>query len=180
MGNNFLIPNGTFLVEAVVFGLLLLFVWQVVLPPIRRSLGERRERDEHQAAESREVRERVESTAAERRRILDEVRAEAAGIRDDGRARGREAAEVHRTRAREEADRIMAEGRTRLAVERDSLLPQVRRDVGVLGGDLAGKLLADTDLAPRHRGVVNAFASGLEIVDGRLRRSDTVGTGVES
>lgn len=40
-GNNFLLPNGTFFVELIIFLLVLFVIWRFVLPPVQKAMADR-------------------------------------------------------------------------------------------------------------------------------------------
>ncbi|MER7165006.1 F0F1 ATP synthase subunit B [Micromonospora sp. NPDC000207] len=118
---------------------------------------------------------RAEAAQAEANQLLEqyrtqlaEVRTEAAKIRDNARAD----AEAIRTeilgKAREESDRVIAAGREALAVERETLVRELRAEVGGLAVDLASKIVGESlaDEA-RRKGTVERFLTGLESAGAR-------------
>jgi F-type H+-transporting ATPase subunit b len=106
-------------------------------------------------AEANELLERYRQQLAEARteaaRIRDEARADAAGIREEA-----------ATRAREEADRIIAAGRDALAAERGQIVRELRNELGGLAVDLASRIVGESlaDEA-RQRGTVERFLAEL-------------------
>jgi F-type H+-transporting ATPase subunit b len=85
-------------------------------------------------------------------RMRQEAAAEAEGIRQDVLAK-----------AREESDRIIAAGREQLTAERQSIVRELRSDIGTLAVDLAGRIVGESlaDEA-RQRGTVERFLSDLD------------------
>ena len=63
--NNFLIPNGTFIFEWIVFGLVLWFIWKKILPPITRRIEERQETIRRQFEEAEQAKSRLEAAEKE-------------------------------------------------------------------------------------------------------------------
>jgi F-type H+-transporting ATPase subunit b len=112
-------------------------------------------RAEAAQAEANELLERYRAQLAEARteaaRIRDEARADAEGIRQDILAA-----------AREESDRIIAAGRDQLAAQRETIIRELRAEVGSLAVDLAGRIVGESlaDEA-RSRGTVDRFISEL-------------------
>jgi F-type H+-transporting ATPase subunit b len=112
-------------------------------------------RAEAAQAEANELLEQYRAQLAEARteaaRIRDEARADAEGIRQDVLAK-----------AREESDRIIAAGSEQLAAQRESILRDLRSEVGTLAVDLASKIVGESlaDEA-RSRGTVDRFISEL-------------------
>jgi len=84
-------------------------------------------------------------------RIRDEARADAVGIREDMLAR-----------AREESDRIIAAGREALQTERQTIVRQLRAEIGSLAVDLAGRIVGESlEDEARRRGTVERFLEEL-------------------
>jgi F-type H+-transporting ATPase subunit b len=112
-------------------------------------------RAEAAQAEANELLEQYRAQLAEARteaaRIRDEARADAEGIRQDVLAK-----------AREESDRIIAAGTEQLAAQRESIVRELRAEVGTLAVDLASKIVGESlaDEA-RSRGTVDRFISEL-------------------
>jgi F-type H+-transporting ATPase subunit b len=118
-------------------------------------------RAEEAQAEANELLEQYRAQLAEARteaaRIRDEARADAEGIRTDVLAK-----------AREESDRIIAAGRDQLAAQRESIVRDLRSEVGTLAVDLASRIVGESlaDEA-RSRGTVDRFISELDVTGGR-------------
>ena len=114
-------------------------------------------RAETAQAEANELLEQYRAQLAEARteaaRIRDEARADAEGIRQDVLAK-----------AREESDRIIAAGRDQLAAQRESIVRELRSEVGTLAVDLAGRIVGESlaDEA-RNRGTVDRFINELDV-----------------
>ncbi|GAA2507964.1 F0F1 ATP synthase subunit B [Winogradskya consettensis] len=112
-------------------------------------------RAETAQAEANELLEQYRAQLAEARteaaRIRDEARADAEGIRQDVLAK-----------AREESDRIIAAGNEQLSAQRESILRELRSEVGTLAVDLASKIVGESlaDEA-RSRGTVDRFITEL-------------------
>jgi F-type H+-transporting ATPase subunit b len=118
-------------------------------------------RAEEAQAEANSLLEQYRAQLAEARteaaRIRDEARADAEGIRQDVLAK-----------AREESDRIIAAGREQLAAQRESIVRELRSEVGTLAVDLAGRIVGESlaDEA-RSRGTVDRFITDLDATGGR-------------
>jgi F-type H+-transporting ATPase subunit b len=118
-------------------------------------------RAEEAQAEANELLEQYRAQLAEARtegaRIRDEARADAEGIRQDVLAK-----------AREESERIIAAGRDQLAAQRESIVRDLRSEVGTLAVDLASRIVGESlaDEA-RSRGTVDRFINELDVTGGR-------------
>ncbi|MER5453245.1 MULTISPECIES: F0F1 ATP synthase subunit B [Micromonospora] len=118
---------------------------------------------------------RAEAAQAEANQLLEqyraqlaEVRTEAARIRDDARADAESIRTDILAKAREESDRIIAAGRESLAVERQTIVRELRAEVGGLAVDLAGRIVGESlaDEA-RRKGTVERFLTDLESAGAR-------------
>jgi F-type H+-transporting ATPase subunit b len=147
---------------AIAFGILCYVLMKFVFPMMEKTFAARVDaieggikRAEAAQAEANQLLEQYKAQLAEARteaaRIRDEARADAEGIRQDVLAK-----------AREESDRIIAAGTEQLAAQRESIVRELRSEVGTLAVDLAGKIVGEAlaDEA-RSRGTVERFINEL-------------------
>src|ERR671930_665231 len=85
---NFLIPNGTFFVETIIFLVVLWIFWQFIVPPIRKAMRERNDLIQKGIEEGRQAEEKFRDAEQRYQQALNEARNEAAKIRDTARAGG--------------------------------------------------------------------------------------------
>ncbi|MBF6330612.1 F0F1 ATP synthase subunit B [Nocardia transvalensis] len=137
---NFLIPNGTFFVELLIFLIVLGVIWFFVVPPIRKVLAEREARVEATTANDKEAKETFAEAEARYQSGLKQAREEAAEIRNQARAEGRAILDRLRTEAQEEADRIVAESAAQLRAEADQVAAELREEVEPLADSLADRV----------------------------------------
>jgi F-type H+-transporting ATPase subunit b len=150
-------------VGAIAFGLLCFVLMKFVFPQMEKTFAARVDaieggikRAEAAQAEANQLLEQYRTQLAEARteaaRIRDEARADAEGIRQDVLAK-----------AREESDRIISSGREQLAAQRESIVRDLRSEVGTLAVDLASKIVGESlaDEA-RSRGTVERFIAELD------------------
>jgi F-type H+-transporting ATPase subunit b len=113
---------------------------------------------------------RAETAQAEANQLLEqykaqlaEARTEAARIRDEARADAEDIRQDVLAKAREESERIIAAGHEQLAAQRESIVRELRTEVGSLAVDLAGRIVGESlaDEA-RSRGTVERFISELD------------------
>ena len=146
----------------IAFSILCFVLMKFVFPMMEKTFAARVDaieggikRAEAAQAEANELLEQYRAQLSEARteaaRIRDEARADAEGIRQDVLAK-----------AREESDRIIAAGRDQLAAQRESIVRELRSEVGTLAVDLASKIVGESlaDEA-RSRGTVDRFISEL-------------------
>ncbi|MEV4281221.1 F0F1 ATP synthase subunit B [Actinoplanes xinjiangensis] len=150
-------------VGSVAFAVLCFVLIKFVFPQMEKTFQARVDaieggikRAETAQAEANQLLEQYKAQLAEARteaaRIRDEARADAEGIRQDVLAK-----------AREESDRIIAAGNEQLAAQRESIVRELRSEVGTLAVDLAGKIVGEAlaDEA-RTRGTVERFIADLD------------------
>ncbi|MBJ8341209.1 F0F1 ATP synthase subunit B [Antrihabitans sp. YC3-6] len=139
--NNFLIPNGTFFVELIIFLVVLGVIWKFVVPPIRAVLDERAERvakttdDNHRAARAF-----ADADAKYRGELMD-ARGEAAKIRDAARGEGQQILDQMRTKARQESDAIQKQADEELQAQARKVASDLQSGVGPLSDTLANRVL---------------------------------------
>ncbi|MBF6543593.1 F0F1 ATP synthase subunit B [Nocardia brasiliensis] len=142
-GENFLLPNGTFFAELLIFVTVLGVIWRFVIPPINRAMEEREARvakteaDERTAAALRaEVDQRYRSALAE-------AEGAAAAIRKQARAQGRSLIAQRKAGAQEEADAMVAQAAIELRAEAERIGAQLHDSVEPLARTLADRVIAD-------------------------------------
>ncbi|MEU4619068.1 F0F1 ATP synthase subunit B [Actinoplanes sp. NPDC023801] len=150
-------------VGSVAFGVLCFVLIKFVFPQMEKTFQARVDaieggikRAEAAQAEANQLLEQYKAQLSEARteaaRIRDEARADAEGIRQDVLAK-----------AREESDRIIAAGNEQLSAQRESIVRELRSEVGTLAVDLASKIVGEAlaDEA-RTRGTVERFIADLD------------------
>lgn len=122
-------------------------------------------RAEERQAEANALFEQYKLQLAEARteaaRMRTEAAAEAEGIRADVLAR-----------AREESDRIIAAGKEQLTAERQTIVRELRTEVGSLAVELAGRIVGESlEEEARRRGTVERFLTELDAAPAAGSRS---------
>ncbi|HET9732408.1 MAG TPA: F0F1 ATP synthase subunit B [Acidimicrobiales bacterium] len=84
--NNFLVPNGTFVVELIIFLIILWFLGKYVVPRLRTTMDERQETLRRALEDAEEARERHQQAEEEYRRSMEQARAEARRLVDEAKA----------------------------------------------------------------------------------------------
>lgn len=161
-------PLAEIIVGIVAFAVILFVLAKFVFPQMEKMYQARVDaieggikRAEAAQAEANELLEQYKAQLAEARteaaRIRDEARADAEGIRQDVLGK-----------AREESDRIIAAGREQLATQRETIVRELRAEVGTLAVDLASRIVGESlaDEA-RSRGTVDRFINELDTTGGR-------------
>jgi F-type H+-transporting ATPase subunit b len=165
--HNPIIPIWQEIVLGVIaFSVLCFVLMKFVFPVMEKTFAARVDaiegglkRAEVAQAEANELLEQYRAQLAEARteaaRIRDEARADAEGIRQDVLAT-----------AREESERIITAGRDQLAAQRESIVRELRAEIGTLAVDLAGRIVGESlaDEA-RSQGTVDRFIAELGSAD---------------
>lgn len=149
--NNFLVPNGTFFVELIIFVIVLYVLGRYVVPPVREALAEREEMVRRQAEENQKAAEQFEAADARFKESMSEARGEAARIRDEARADARRFAEEQRSTAEAEIARIREGGEQELATQREAAVAGLRDAVGPLSSTLADRIIGSAGGEERDR-----------------------------
>lgn len=159
---NFLIPDGTFIAELVVFVLVLAAISRLVVPPIKASMEKRQDAIRQQLEDARLAKERLDAAEADYAAALAEARAEAARTREEGRRIRQETIDGAREEARAAAEEVTRLAEERLQVQHRQVLNELRAEVGKLAGDLASRIVGETlaDEALQRR-VVDRFLTEL-------------------
>ena len=160
--NNFLIPNGTFFFELLVFVLVLIFLWKKVLPPITQRIEERQETIRRQFEEAEQTKARLEATEKEYKEALAETRRESTRLREEAQAERATIIEEARSEATRRAEEILEANRDRLATERHQILLSLRNEIGELAITLSEKIVHDSLRdEERQRKLVDDFIAGV-------------------
>lgn len=156
--NNFLLPNGTFFVELIIFGIVLLVIWRFVLPPVQEALKKRHDMVQRQIDESHQATEKFQAAEDRYREALTEARAESASIRDEARAEGQRMLDELRERTNAEVAEIRQRGEEQLAAQRERVTEELRPQLGALSTALASRVLGeDVSNGQPHQATIDRF-----------------------
>lgn len=163
--NNFLLPNGTFVVELILFVVVLLIFYRYIVPPLAKAMRERDDMARKQVEDDQEATRRF--TEAEERfsAALAEARAAAGRIRDEARAEGNRVRDEMREHADGEVERIRRHGADEIAEQRDQAMRQLRGEIGGLSSDLADRVLGESGSGEGKRSTVDRFLADLDQAD---------------
>jgi F-type H+-transporting ATPase subunit b len=141
--NNFLVPNATILVEAVLFFVFLGVLTKWVLPPVTKAIAERQETIRARLVEAEEAKKSLASAEADYQQALADARHEATRIREEARERGAALIAEARQRAQEEAQGILDEARQQIAADRQRAFTELRTEIGAIATELAGRVVGE-------------------------------------
>jgi F-type H+-transporting ATPase subunit b len=163
LAQNFLVPNGTFLVELVAFGIMLFILGKYVIPPINKAMTARQEAIRQQFAELEEAKTEAESAGDEFRALIADARHEAAKIREDAREQGAAIIAEMKEQAQGEAARIVEHAHAQIEADRKAAVASLRKEVGTLATTLAGRIVGEAlEDEARQKRVVERFLADLD------------------
>jgi len=164
--SNFLVPNGTFLVELAAFALLFYLLAKYVIPPINRAMIARQDAIRKQIADLEQARSDANAAEAEFKAQIADARHEAARIREEAREQGAQIIAEMRQQGQTEAARIVENGHTQIGAERQQAVASLRAEVGTLATTLAGRIVGESlDDDERSSRVVDRFLADLDTLE---------------
>jgi F-type H+-transporting ATPase subunit b len=160
--DNFLIPNGTFIFEWIVFVFVVIFIARKVYPRINEMIERRQQTIRQQFEDAEKAKSDAEKAKKEYTDALAETRKEISRLREEANAEKAQIIEEARSTARTAAAAVAEQERARLATERQQVLMSLRNEIGELAFTLSEKIvresLRDED---RQRRLVDDFISGV-------------------
>jgi len=149
-------------VGAVAFALLCFILMKYVFPVMEQTFAARVDAIEGGIKRAEEAQAEAKATLEQYKAQLAEARTEAARIRDEARADAEGIRADIQAQAAQERDRIIATGREALAAERQSIVTELRAEIGTLAVDLAGRIVGESlEDEARRKGTVDRFLSDL-------------------
>jgi F-type H+-transporting ATPase subunit b len=161
--SNFLVPNGTFLVELIAFGIIVWILAKFVIPPINKAMTARQEAIRKEFAELDEAKDEAHKAEEEFKAQIADARHEAAKIREEAREQSAQIVGEAREQAQAESARIVEHGHAQVRAERQQAVASLRAEVGTLAIDLAGRIVGESlDDDERSTRVVDRFLADVE------------------
>jgi F-type H+-transporting ATPase subunit b len=147
----------------IAFGLLCFVLMKFVFPQMEKTFKARVDAIEGGIQRAEAAQAEANVLLAQYKAQLAEARTESARIRDEARADAAALREEILAKAREDSERIITAGKETLAAERQTIIRQLRTEVGTLAVDLASKIVGESlaDEA-RRQGTVDRFLSSMD------------------
>jgi F-type H+-transporting ATPase subunit b len=160
--SNFLVPNGTLIVEIVAFLLVLGFIAKYVLPPLNKALEERQEqiRVSLEAADAARV--EADETRAQRQGILDEARQQARDIVTQANKVAEGVAAQSEERGQQEYDRLVRAAETDITLARQRAVDEVSGQLGTLVMSVARQVIGREIDATSHQALIEEAVAALK------------------
>jgi F-type H+-transporting ATPase subunit b len=166
MESNFLVPNGTFLVELFAFLIIVLILGRYVIPPINKAMTARQEAIRKEFADLEEAKSEANEAKEEFTSQIADARHEAARIREEAREQGAAIIAEMREQAQTEATRIVEHAQAQIQAERQQAVTSLRAEVGTLATTLAGRIVGESlEDDARSGRVVDRFLADLETLE---------------
>jgi F-type H+-transporting ATPase subunit b len=161
--SNFLVPNGTFIVEIIAFLIMLAILGRYVLPRINKGLDDRQEQIRSQFEASEKAQHDAADALAEYQKELADAREEAGRMREEAREQGAAIIAQMRQQAQSEAERITASAHKQIEAERAQAVNSLRNEVGSMATTLASRIVGEAlEDSARQSRVVDRFLADLE------------------
>jgi F-type H+-transporting ATPase subunit b len=160
--SNFLVPNGTLIVEVVAFLIVLFVIGRYVLPILNKTLEERQEeiRTSLEAAET--ARTEADETRAQRQGILDEARTQAREIVAQANKVAEGVATQSEERGQQEYERLVRAAETDIALARQRAVDEVSSQLGALVMSVARQVIGREIDATSHRALIDEAVAALQ------------------
>ncbi|MFD6178669.1 MULTISPECIES: F0F1 ATP synthase subunit B [unclassified Isoptericola] len=161
---NILLPHTPDIVWSLIIVIIVGIVfYKYVLPKFQAVLDERTAKIEGGIAKAEKAQEEAAEALKEYHQQLAEARADAAKTREEARAEGTAIVAELRTKAHDEAARIVETAHRQIEAERQTAAVSLRTEVGELATELASKIVGESlqDSARQSR-VVDRFLDELE------------------
>ena len=125
----------------VIFGLVFFLLAKFGFPVITSMVEKRSSTIEKSLKDAHEIEKRMAEMVEEHSRMLEEARREQAAILKEAAATRDSIIEQARTKAEEEAAKIVSDARVQIAAEKESAMRDVRKEVALLSVNIAEKIL---------------------------------------
>ena len=154
-GGNFLIPNGTFVVELVIFLIVLGVVAKWILPPLKEVSETRQARVSSASQKAEEARAESQIVLVERDRVLTEARAQARVLVDHANQGADQAVQNGRQRGQQEYDRLVNASRAATADEGRQAREELTGRLDTLVAAAAERVLGSRVDVDQHRALID-------------------------
>jgi F-type H+-transporting ATPase subunit b len=160
--SNFLVPNGTLIVEVVAFLIVLFVIGRYVLPVLNKTLEERQEqiRTALEAADAARI--EADETRSQRQGILDEARQQAREIVGQANKVAEGVAAQAEERGQQEYERLVRAAETDIALARQRAVDEVSGQLGALVMSVARQVIGREIDAASHQALIDEAVAALK------------------
>jgi F-type H+-transporting ATPase subunit b len=157
----FLLPNGTFFVELIIFVVLIVIMGKKIIPPITKALAERQERIRASLDAADQARADAAAADDERRAVLEEARQQAREVVAQAN-RTAEAVRVDfQTRGQAEYERIVGGAEAEVALARQHAVEEASSRLGEITMDVVERVIGHRVNATAHDDLIAEAVNAL-------------------
>ena len=157
----FLLPNGTFIVELVVFVVLIVTVGKKIIPPINAAMAERQERVRASLEAAEQARADALAADDERRTVLEEARQSAREVVAQANRTAEEVRVDAQARGQAEFERIVGGAEAQVALARQSAVEDAANRLGEIAMDVVERVIGRPVNADGHNDLIAEAISAL-------------------
>jgi F-type H+-transporting ATPase subunit b len=159
--SNFLVPNGTLIVEIVAFLIVLFVIRKYVLPPINKALEDRREQIRASLEAADAARAEADESRAQRQVIIDEARQQARDIVAAANTTADRVRAEATERGQQEYERLVSSAQSEITLARQRAVDEVSAQVAALVVSVARQVIGREVDAERHRALIDEAVAAL-------------------
>jgi F-type H+-transporting ATPase subunit b len=159
--SNFLIPNGTFIVELVAFIVVLGFVAKYILPPVSKMLKERQDAIASELQAADEAKADAAAADADRRAALEHARQQAREIVEQAQRTAERLSDEAQSRGQSEYDRLVTSAEAEVRLARQRALEEAAQRLGELVVEVVERIIGREMDAAAHRDLIDEAVSAL-------------------
>jgi F-type H+-transporting ATPase subunit b len=141
--SNFLVPNATFIVELVIFLLLLGVLAKWIVPPINRALDDRMAKIQKDISDAEDAKRQARELEDQYQKTLEQGRADARALRDEAAKLGEQVREELRKQGEEEYRRLIERASQDIEASARRATEQLRGEVAGLVMEVVEKVLGE-------------------------------------
>jgi F-type H+-transporting ATPase subunit b len=157
----FLLPNGTFIVELVVFVAIIVLAYKYALPPLNKALEARQEKIRASLEAADQARSEAAAAGDERQRLLTEARDQAREIVANAQTTSDRIKAEEGTRGQAEYDRIVAAAAAEVSAIRQRAIDDASSRIGEVVYDLVTKIVGREVDQSTHDALITEAVSAL-------------------
>lgn len=158
---NFLVPNGTIVIELIIFIIVFGIVGKFILPPLQKVMDERESTVRGALQASDEGRGEADRLDAQSHEVLASARAAARALLEDASRQAEEARAAERARGQLEHDRMLLEAEAVLETEAQVTRGDLGRRLETVVVAAAERVVGIEVDASRHRALLDRAVSSL-------------------
>jgi F-type H+-transporting ATPase subunit b len=160
--SNFLVPNGTFVIELLAFLLVVWVLGKYILPYISKPMEERQQTIRQALLDAEEAKRRAAEAEEEYRRAISEARTQARAVVDEANRIAEQMRAEKRQQADDEYERIISRARADIEAQVRQAAEALRNQVGDLAVSVVEKVLGDGLDPQLHRSLVDRTIAEVE------------------